>query len=197
MTSDPESSKRRWTAEALERFEGPLVRYAVRLTGNLERARDVVQETFLQLCKAERREVEDHLAEWLFTVCRNRALDVQRKEGRMKPLGGATLKQSSNGQGDPPALLEHKETLSQVLDVLGRLPANQQEVLQLRFQDSLSYKEIAGVTGHSVSNVGFLIHTGLTTIRKQLNVDPQRRKTQPSRERERADPTQAPPPRAR
>ena len=112
MTSNPESSKRRWTAEALERFEGPLVRYGVRLTGDLERARDVVQETSLQLCRAERREVEDHLAEWLFTVCRNRALDMQRKEGRMKPLGGAILKQSSNGQGDPPALLQQKETLS-------------------------------------------------------------------------------------
>ena len=107
----------------------------------------------------------------------------------MKPLGGAMLKQSSNGQGDPPALLERKETLSQVLDVLGRLPVNQQEVLQLRFQDSLSYKEIAGVTGHSVSNVGFLIHTGLNTIRKKLN--PEHRRETTSRDREGAPPPSA------
>jgi RNA polymerase sigma-70 factor (ECF subfamily) len=189
MTGDPESSRRRWVRAALERFEGPLVRYAARLTGDLDRARDVVQETFLRLCEARRDEVEDHLAQWLFTVCRNRALDVQRKEGRMKPLGGVTLQASSNGHGDPPALLERQESLGRVLDVLATLPARQQEVLRLRFQDSLSYKEIAGVTGHSVTNVGFLIHTGLQAIRKKLN--PEHRTEITSRDRKGAPPPSA------
>ncbi len=34
---------------ALEQYEGPLTRYALRLTGNLETAQDVVQDTFLRL----------------------------------------------------------------------------------------------------------------------------------------------------
>ncbi len=39
-----------WIRQALERHERPLVHYAARLIGDVERARDVVQETFLRLC---------------------------------------------------------------------------------------------------------------------------------------------------
>ncbi|HTE06423.1 MAG TPA: sigma-70 family RNA polymerase sigma factor, partial [Planctomycetota bacterium] len=69
---------------AVAQFETPLLRYAARLTGNAEVARDVVQDTFLRLCAQPRAAVETHLAEWLFTVCRHRALDHHRKEGRMQ-----------------------------------------------------------------------------------------------------------------
>jgi RNA polymerase sigma-70 factor (ECF subfamily) len=51
------------------------------------------------------------------------------------------------------------------------LPANQREVLYLKFQQGLSYKEIGKVTGHSVSNVGFLIHTGMKTLRGKVASD--------------------------
>ena len=50
--------------------------------------------------------------------------------------------------------------------MLARLPENQQEVIRLKFQQGLSYKEISSVTGLSVTNVGFLIHTGLKRLRE-------------------------------
>ena len=65
-----------WIRAALDRYERPLVLHARRLTGDLEQARDAVQETFLRLVKERRDAVEPHLAEWLFTVCRNVALDI-------------------------------------------------------------------------------------------------------------------------
>ncbi len=52
---------------------------------------------------------------------------------------------------------------------MGGLPANQQECIRLKFQHGLSYKQISQVTDLSVTNVGFLIHTGLKTLRKQLS----------------------------
>ena len=57
----------------LNRLQGPLIRYAFQITGDLERARDVVQDTFLQLCSEDRTSLNGHLEPWLFTVCRNRA----------------------------------------------------------------------------------------------------------------------------
>ena len=75
--------------KAIERFEGPLVRYAARITGDLERGRDVVQETFLRLCREPEVAASDHLAQWLFTVCRRLAIDVRRKETRMSTQGDA------------------------------------------------------------------------------------------------------------
>ena len=48
------------------------------------------------------------------------------------------------------------------------LPNNQQEVVRLKFQNGMSYKEIAAVTELSVSNVGFLLHTALDTLRTRI-----------------------------
>ena len=42
-------------------------------------------------------------------------------------------------------------------------------MIRLKFQHGLSYKQIAEVTQLSVSNVGFLIHTGLKALRERLN----------------------------
>ena len=72
-----------WIVSALARYEAPLLRYASRLLGDVDRARDVVQDTFLKLCREDPTRLDGHLAQWLFTVCRNRALDIQRKEGRV------------------------------------------------------------------------------------------------------------------
>jgi len=41
-------------------------------------------------------------------------------------------------------------------------------VLRLKFQEGLSYREIAAITDVSVSNVGFLLHTALKTLRGRL-----------------------------
>ena len=56
-----------------------LVRYATRLLGDSERARDVVQDTFVRLMAQPPAAVDGHVVEWLFTVCRRRTLDVLRK----------------------------------------------------------------------------------------------------------------------
>ena len=68
--------------------------------------------------------------------------------------------------------MEKEEQLAGVLSVLSTLPANQQEVIRLKFQGDLSYREISRVTSLSVSNVGFLIHTGLKTIRERIGLQP-------------------------
>lgn len=157
----------RWIQDALGRYEGPLLLYARRFTGDAERSRDVVQQTFLKLWVAGRGEVEGHLAEWLYTVCRNTALDVRRKEQGMER---ARLVDGTHPAADagPVASLEGKEEGEQVRTALALLPARQQEVLRLKFQGGLSYQEISRVTGESIGNVGWLIHVGLKALRARL-----------------------------
>lgn len=75
-----------WLQGAVAEHEGRLLQYARHLTGDIDRARDAVQDTFLQLCRQKREKVEGHLAPWLFTVCRNRAFEMKRKDKRMQGL---------------------------------------------------------------------------------------------------------------
>ncbi len=156
----------------LERFEGPLVRYAARITGDLERARDVVQETFLTLHQETANgtglvAANGHLAAWLFTVCRRKALDIRRKEQRMTTL---TAEQADRcvTSDEPPGELEQRETTGQLLELLNTLSEQQQEVVRLKFQNGLSYREIGEVTGLTVTNVGYILHTSIKKLRELM-----------------------------
>lgn len=68
----------------------------------------------------------------------------------------------------PPEQAERRELASRVLDLIESLPTNQREVIRLKFQNGFSYQEISRISGHSVSNVGYLIHHGMKTLRGLL-----------------------------
>ncbi len=161
-------NKREWVRAALARFEGPLVRYAMRILGDMDRARDVVQETFLRLWRAGDDFDDARLAPWLYTVCRNCSLDVVRKESRMGRLSTEAASLSPGREADPAALAQRRDTAAVAAGLLADLPANQQEVIRLKLEHGLSYRQIAEVTTLSVSNVGFLIHVGIKRLREQM-----------------------------
>ena len=152
---------------ALEQYESPLIHYALRLTGNLDRARDVVQDTFLKLCRQPSVSFDGNLAKWLFTVCRNGAFDLQRKERRMTTAAELSEQPSTTHQS-PEATVIARDSAERVFRILDQLPENQQEVVRLKFQNEMTYQEIADVTGLSVTNVGFLLHTALKRLRELL-----------------------------
>jgi RNA polymerase sigma-70 factor (ECF subfamily) len=173
MSDGPSSGDGQGRLEALvARYEGPLLVYAQRvLGGDLTGARDVVQETFLRLCRAPAGEVAGHEAAWLYTVCRRAALDVRRKERRMTLItedAAVRFQAIPADSADPAISAERADSAGEVMRNLARLPENQKEAIVLKFGHGLSYKEIAEVTGHSVSNVGFLIHAGLKAVRERM-----------------------------
>jgi RNA polymerase sigma-70 factor (ECF subfamily) len=160
-----ERTESQWIVEALDLYEDALLRYATWVMRDSELAREIVQETFLRLCRENPAKVEGHVAQWLFTVCRNLAFDTRKREARMTPLQDADIGVDSN--------LEKKETVGEIFRFVENLPKNQREVVYLKFQCDLSYKEISEVTRLSVGNVGLLLHTALKAIRKRSFRNPQ------------------------
>ena len=153
----------------LRELERPLVGYATHLLGgDAERARDVVQEAFFRLCSEPRERVEPHVREWLYAVCRNLAVDIRRKEKRMQPMSEAQAQGYVSTDEAPIEAIELQEACGQVADAMASLSAHQQEVVRLKFQHGMSYKQISQVTNLSVTNVGFLLHVALKTLRQRL-----------------------------
>lgn len=159
------TSPQNWIEPILERFERPLIQYAASILCNGETARDVVQDTFLRLAQHGTLE-PDHLAPWLFTVCRNRALDIRRKDNRLIAMNEHEQEEITSGEPTPAAWLERKESGAHLSQMLERLPEAQREVIRLRFQCDLSYREISEITQLNVGNVGFLIHTAIKRLRQ-------------------------------
>jgi len=170
-TSDPmrsgRTAKREEFEEIVYRFEIPLLQYAQRITGNREQARDVVQETFVKFQRNGALRREDEPATWLFTVCRNAALNMCRKERRMMYVDEEVIEARESEQPMPFDQLEKKEATGFLLRIVGTLPLRQQEVIQLKFQNDLSYQQIAEIMQTTGNNVGVLLHTALKTLRQR------------------------------
>src|SRR4030095_5717858 len=110
----------------LRRFELPLLQYATRITGDRERARDVVQETFVKFQNNGAFQNPEP-ASWLFTVCRNGALNVCRKERRMQFLDEELIDaREAEQQPMPFERLEQQEAAGFLLKIVATLPPRQQ-----------------------------------------------------------------------
>src|ERR1700693_5208792 len=161
------TAKREEFEEIVHRFEIPLLQYARRITGDREQARDVGQETFIRFQRNGALRREDEAATWLFTVCRNAALNVCRKERRMMYVDEEVIEARESEQPMPFDQLEQKEATGFLLQIVGTLPPRQQEVIQLKFQNDLSYQQIADIMKTTANNVGVLLHTALGALRQR------------------------------
>ena len=163
--------------DTLQRYERPLIRYAMNLVGQLDDARDIVQDVFIKFSQAMDTVDTERLAPWLFTVCKNRATDHMRKHHRVTLMETETLDLEEAATPRPGFDLEQKETAEQLRRMIEKLPAKQREAVHLKFVAGLSYKEISDTMKTSVGNVGYLIHHAVQAMREQwlaLEAHPQR-----------------------
>ncbi len=156
-------NKTQWLTRLLRDHEGRLLRYTKRWAGD-EAAREIVQEAFLRLWKEDAEELRGREEQWLFCVCRNLALDRLKKEAKVAsdPLDPSQIEAPVMPADQK---MEREQEESRTKELLRALPASQQEVIRLKFQEGFSYKEIAAVTGHSVSHVGVLIHEAMKRLK--------------------------------
>ena len=169
----PDRPPRRWDDDEMDRVVdryGPsLLRYATRMTGDPSVAHDAVQETYLRMIRADPNEIRDRLAAWLFTVCRTRVIDCMRGCRNTQPLPEQTMRDPSPGVFDGMVADEQQTILRRTIE---QLPPRQREVLMLRLEAGLSYREIAEVTAMKIGNVSFHMHAAVTSLKKRMAVTP-------------------------
>jgi RNA polymerase sigma factor (sigma-70 family) len=157
-----------WVRASMERHEAELLRYALSLVGDPSAAEDLVQDAFFKLCKQEPGSLRGRLVPWLFTVVRNQALDRHRRESRWPRASETEAAALPGDSPTPSASVEARDDVRNLMSLLSSLPANQQEVVRLKFQSQMSYREISQITRLTETNVGFLLHTAIKTLRRRF-----------------------------
>ena len=148
--------------ETLQRYERPLIRYAHGYTGDLEDARDIVQDVFVKLSQHLATLDHERIAPWLFTVCRNRALD---KHQRLVVMETETLDLETSADPAPNDAMEQRETAAALRELIETLPVRQREAVRLKFIAGLDYQQISAAMQTSIGNVGYLIHHGVAALK--------------------------------
>ena len=159
--------------ELVRRYQRPVLSLIRRLLGDPFEAEDLAQEVFIKAFRhLERFDPRRKLSSWLFKIAHNTTIDrLRRKQPDFVPL------EASTGDGEetwevlpapeeeaPDRLVERSETAAGVAAALDRLRPQYREVLVLRFQHGLAYREIADVLGLAMGTVKIHLHRA----RKQL-----------------------------
>ncbi|HUT10231.1 MAG TPA: sigma-70 family RNA polymerase sigma factor [Thermoguttaceae bacterium] len=165
MRATGSGDRRRWVLSVLERYEVPLLRFATRLLGDAEAARDVVQHVFLRLCDRSAEELHDRVGPWLFAVCRHKAIDVLRARGQTEPIGDGDSLKGFSREADPAVAAQQQELYRRINDLIERLPSAQREAVAL-WTEGFAYREIARITDRREGNVRVLVHRALKHLRE-------------------------------
>ena len=167
MNEPGQSDQRHWVLGLLEQYETRLVRYAARMLSDEDSARDVVQHVFLRLCERGPEETAGRAAQWLFTVCRNRAIDVLRKRKRTTQFEEGAVECQVGREASPAGTAERRDLYLQLNRLVAALPEQQREVVDL-WAEGFSYREISDITGEGEGKLRVLVHRAL----KRLRSDP-------------------------
>jgi len=177
MPPDQASAEpRRWETieELFAALESPLLSYALRLAGDGSVAEDIVQDAFMRL-HAQFNDVREP-RRWLYRTVHNLALNHRRQAGKIVPLaagaGGTHCPTAANDTADPQPLPDEQiarwEGIGLVRLSLETLDDRSREVVRLKFNEELSYKEISARTGLNIGHVGYLLHHALKAIADEL-----------------------------
>ncbi len=148
--------------------ESALLRYAAGILNDPDAAQDVVQNAFIKLFRLWKPGMQpsENLRGWLYRVTHNEAIDHLRRERRIGLLHRRQAEEASPPD-DPPAD-PHSEQLEAVLAGVRKLDPAERQVLLLRLQEGLSYRDISRITGRTEGNVGCILHHAVRKLGRML-----------------------------
>ena len=149
-----------------DRYARLVYSVALRVLKDEGQAEDVTQEIFFQLWRNPDSFSFSRgaLGTWLLVVARNRAIDQLRQRRPSEPVDEIVIASATNLQSEA----ECGILMQRVRGILGDLPQEQQQSLQMAFFDGLTHSEIAQRTGQPLGTVKTRIRSALSSLRKRL-----------------------------
>jgi RNA polymerase sigma-70 factor (ECF subfamily) len=141
------------------------------LVGNVEDARDALQEAFVK-CWRHRHETPEiqNLRAWIFRIAMNTGRDLRQTawRRRSRPLSGEeTMIQTV--QDSPETVVAGREQLDRLREAIRGLRSEEQEVFLLRQNGEMTYEQIADAVGIPVGTAKTRMRLALNKLRKELH----------------------------
>ncbi len=142
--------------------------FAISLSGNIDRADDLVQDTLVRaIANAHRFEPGTNLNAWLFTILRNLFHSEYRKRRREVEDPDGVYAEQLTSQPEQGARLDFEDFRS----ALSTLPSEQREALLLVGASGFSYEETAAICGCAVGTVKSRVNRARSRLSGLLHLD--------------------------
>ena len=151
-----------------EQHSTELFRYAYRMLGDSELAEDCVAETFSRFLQAVRggRGPSDNVRAYLYRVAHNWITDQYRRQ----PPAPVALDEELHATPTDHLTQEVSQRMEQerVRQALRQLPAEQRQVIELRFLENWSHEAVAAALGKTAEATRALQHRAMSALRRLL-----------------------------
>lgn len=150
-------------AEVIRRYKDKLLRYALYLTEDEDKAEDVVQESFIKAyVNLNGFDTKKKFSSWIYRIAHNEAMNVLNEKKQVVLNGDVDFDSGVDLENE----LVEKELKDKARYCLKRLPVIYREPLILYFFDEKSYEEISDVLRIPVGTVGTRINRAKVLMRK-------------------------------
>ena len=159
-------------SDLVELYRAELLVHCYRMLGSAQDAEDMVQEAFMRL-HAQFDEVREP-RRWLYRTVHNLSLNHRRRADKIVPLQSAGEEHSTavldppDPQPLPDEQIARWEGIGLVRLSLETLDPRGRELIRLKFNEGLSYKEMSARTGLNIGHVGYLLHHAIKAIADEL-----------------------------
>jgi RNA polymerase sigma-70 factor (ECF subfamily) len=155
--------------EIYEQYSPAIFRYASRLLDDSYLAEECVSETFSRFLRSIRGGAQpENVRAYLYRAAHNWIIDCYRKQ---PPLPDILLEedfQSPDAEGNPAQMVSTEMERQRVRTAILRLPAEQRQVIELRFIEEWSHDEVAAAIGKTVEATRALQHRAVSALRQML-----------------------------
>ena len=149
-----------------------LYRFALRITGSVHEAEDVVQDVLTKAWKmSEEPEVSATIRNWeawCMTLTHNRALDRNRFRKVRRTSDLEVVRASASSMDSAAEQLESQDMIAQVQQLMQSLPEKHRLVMHLRDIEEMTYDEIAQTLDITLDQVKTNLHRARKAIREQM-----------------------------
>jgi RNA polymerase sigma-70 factor (ECF subfamily) len=151
-----------------EEYNAELYRYAYRMLDDPDMAEDCVSETFSRFLRVVRDGTApvENVRAYLYRVAHNWVTDHYRRQP-LPPLSLDTDRHEEPNS-NPSILVAVELERERIRAALLRLPPEQRQVIELRFLENWSHKEVAIALGKTEEATRALQHRALATLRRYL-----------------------------
>ena len=161
-----------------DRLSGPLYSLGLKMLGDAAEAEDALQEICLQIWRraATYDSTRSSVFTWVILLARSKIIDRLRARGRRSRVIVASTEDEDNPIAAAEASIAEtttdtigrNEEAARVRSVVGRLPAEQRQAIEMAFFSELTHHEIAAHLGQPLGTIKARIRRGLLRLRDEL-----------------------------
>lgn len=164
----PTPERFQWFAENLQPHEAALRAYLSSRFPWLREQDDIVQESYSRVLRAQMKGPIKHVRAFFFSTAHNATIDLLRKKTRHEHVPVTDLRETDLLEEGPGVgeILDERQRQKILAEAIEGLPERCREVVRLRFQENLSYKEIAVCLAITTDTVKIQLSRGVQRCAK-------------------------------